>query len=247
MKKYIGYFDYLGFKQFVENNDTSYQTKVMNHIFRDIESALGEGKFIPSPRGVVSDMSESTLQCTNFSDTVVFSTQDDSIESLHSLLRATYRFNWFSIFYNFPVRGAIVHGDIIHVDFRHSSKVGGNYNINSLYGRGMVDAYSKAESQHWAGTVIDQSVVKIINEMGIDEADILLLYAKKYKIPYKSGISVPEEEYAFRLVEGNLNEESFKNFCNNIISNFADHKKDISHPSVAAKIENTINYLSTFK
>jgi hypothetical protein len=44
MKKFIAYFDYLGFKQFIDNNDLEYQRKIVGNNFRDIESALGQGK-----------------------------------------------------------------------------------------------------------------------------------------------------------------------------------------------------------
>lgn len=41
MKKFIAYFDYLGFKQFIDNNDLVYQRKIVGNNFPDIENALG--------------------------------------------------------------------------------------------------------------------------------------------------------------------------------------------------------------
>ena len=46
MNKFIAYFDFLGFKDFILNNDIEYQNQIMNNIFRDIESSLGNGKLI---------------------------------------------------------------------------------------------------------------------------------------------------------------------------------------------------------
>ena len=77
MKKFIAYFDYLGFKQFIENNDLSYQKSTVNMIFRDIESALSGGKTKDAPQGRIFDIAKSNINCINFSDTVVYWTNDD--------------------------------------------------------------------------------------------------------------------------------------------------------------------------
>lgn len=45
MNCFIAYFDYLGYSKFIENNDLDYQKKIIRNNFRDIESALGKGKF----------------------------------------------------------------------------------------------------------------------------------------------------------------------------------------------------------
>lgn len=94
MKKFIAYFDYLGFKQFIENNDLQYQKRIMGNNFRDIESAITQGKSVEAPHGVIADLSNHKVNCINFSDTVVFWTNDDSIQSLSEILEVAYKFNW---------------------------------------------------------------------------------------------------------------------------------------------------------
>lgn len=246
MNKFIAYFDFLGFKDFILNNDIEYQNQIMNNIFRDIESSLGNGKLIKSQKRLISDISESRINCINFSDTIIFWTNDKTIESLKEITEVAYKFNWQAIKLSFPVRGALLYGEIIHADHRQNNVGGGKYNINSVFGRGIVEAHIKAESQDWAGSVIDQSVINYLIENNLEPTSFLSDYAKQYKIPYKTGIPIKNNEFAFRLVKGNLNEEAHKNLKNSIERNFADHKKDISEPSVKIKLENTLEYIKSF-
>lgn len=247
MKKFIGYFDYLGFKDFILNNDLEYQTQIMGNNFRDIESSLGKGKLLESNRGMIADLSASNINCINFSDTVVFWTNDDSENSLKELIEVTYRFNWQAVLYCFPLRGSILYGDIVHVDYRKPNEGGGLYNINSIFGEGIVQAYLKAEEQNWAGTVIDQSVIDFLINHKIDPESYLTEFAKKYRIPYKNKIENSEEQFALRLVVGQINEEAFQNLSRTIKTNFSDHNKNTSNQRVREIVENTLKYLESFK
>jgi hypothetical protein len=168
MKKFIAYFDYLGFKDFIEKNEVEYVNEIMNFNFRDIEYALGGNNTKFVQKRLVTDTHHSPINCLNFSDTVIFWTQDESPKSFKELLEVVYRFNNRCIHLSFPVRGALVYGEIMSVDFRQSNNNGSAYNINSVYGKGLVASYIKAESQNWAGTVIDQSVLDVIYKWGHD-------------------------------------------------------------------------------
>ena len=246
MEKFIAYFDYLGFKDFIENNDTDFQTQIMRNNFRDIEIALGKGETKPARGGVIADLGNSSINCMNFSDTVVFWTNDKSINSLNELLAVAYRFNWHCNGYTFPLRGAVVLGEIVHVDFRQESAKGGIYNINSLYGKGLVNAHLKADSQHWAGTVIDESVVNEIKANGISPAEYLTKFATLYKVPYKVKLENQHDEYVLNLVEGKLNEISFPNVSKHIVENFGYYNKSTDDPRVQEKINNTLEFLKIY-
>ncbi len=246
MSQFIAYFDYLGFKEFIENNDLSYQKKIMGNNFRDIENALGQGKFKPASAGVVADLSRSTINCMNFSDTVVFWTNDDSDESLKAIIDVSHKFNWQATLFFFPARGAVVYGEIVHVDYKETSGAGGSYNLNSLYGKGLVRAYQKAESQNWSGTVLDASFIDELIRRGLDPEDYLKPYAKRFKIPYKNAPILPEE-FAYCLITGDLNDEAFANYSQGIRENFANHNKSVDSSSVQEKLENTIGFLASFK
>lgn len=246
MNKFIAYFDYLGFKKFIENNDLDYQIRIIGNNFRDIENALGQGKVKDAPRGVIADLTNSNINCINFSDTIVFWTNDDSKESLIEILEVAYRFNWNAIDFCFPVRGSLVYGEIVHIDFQQKNSAGGLYNINSVFGKGLVTAHEKADKQHWAGTVIDQSFIELLLNRGYDLDSFLAPYAKKYKVPYKNSSNIPEE-FVLRLVKGEeLNDEALNNFSKGIRDNFAQYNKPVSAQDVQEKLSNTLAFLASF-
>lgn len=246
MKKFIAYFDYLGFKDFIDNNDIDYQKKIMNILFTTIEGALAKDKHIETTYGIVHDFSKSRINCINFSDTVIFWSNDDSFESLEELLIVAHNFNWKSIDYFFPVRGSIVFDEIEYIDFRKLNE-GGLYNINSVFGKGLVNAHLKSENQNWAGTVIDESVVIEILKQGIEPDKYLSSYAIKYKVPYKIEPKNSQEEFVFWITKGIMNEEGFQNRKRDIEENFSAHNKKVDTKSVIEKIGNTIKFLEKFK
>lgn len=51
MKKYVGYFDLMGYKNFIEANDTAETKRRVEHLLRDVESALGQGEYKEAASG----------------------------------------------------------------------------------------------------------------------------------------------------------------------------------------------------
>lgn len=67
---YLAYFDFMGFKEFIQNNDDVVLMRRMGHIFRDIEMCLGKGEYKEARNGMIlADISNSKLNCLNISDT----------------------------------------------------------------------------------------------------------------------------------------------------------------------------------
>ena len=91
---FLAYFDYLGFQDFIERNEADYQKKIVNNIFRDIEGALGQGKVVENEHGYIADLSQVKINCINFSDTVIFWTDEDGVDDLRNLLNVALKFNW---------------------------------------------------------------------------------------------------------------------------------------------------------
>jgi hypothetical protein len=242
--KFITYFDYLGFGDFIRNNDLEYQRKIMGNIFRDIESALAKGKLIDAKHGVIADLSQSRVNCINFSDTVVFWTNDISSESVEELLHITHVFNWQANLYFFPVRGTMTMGELERVEFDQKSGLGGSYNINSVFGKGLVKAHEIAESQKWAGTLLDENVETFINDNLENNEDVLATYTKSFEVPFKAG---DKEMRVFNLIKGELNDIAFNNYKEGIERNFGEHNKGMEHPSVKEKLANTIDFLESYR
>lgn len=242
---YLAYFDLLGFKEFILNNEDESLIRRMGHVFRDIEFSLSLGNSENPMNGLIlADISNSKLNCMNISDTIVFWTNDCNIDALKELIKVSYEFNWKQVNYNFPVRGAIIKGKIRFVNGKSDNRKGGSYSVRCLYGKGIIEAHNKAENQNWAGSVIDNSIIYdlIKNDSNLD---FLLKYAIKYKVPYKT--NEKEEEFVFKLSANLLNSKAFENASQGIIDTFKLDNKSIDNPSVQLKIENTLKFLSIFK
>jgi len=247
MKRYIAYFDYLGYKDFIFNNDSEHLRNRSGHILRDIEMALGQGKY-QDPKGgrVLADLSTSRINCLNISDTVIFWTNDDTVESLDELLIVAYRFNWQEILFNIPVRGVICFDEFEMRSGKQTNTVGAIYSANLIYGKGLVKAHLKGESLNWAGTVIDATVIDLIKDK-VDLKSFLEPYAKLYKVPYKNAVPDQKDEYVLNINKGGLNETAYENTKRNIIGTFSGDNKPIDSPRVQEILKNTIAFLDTYK
>ncbi len=242
MKKFIGYFDFLGYKEFILNNDSKHHLKRSEHILRNIEQALGNDSFIETSGRTVNNISNSKINCLNISDTVVFYTNDDSENDFEEFIKAVYKFTWTNILYNFPLRGAIVIDELFLIEGQFTSNNQGLYRINSVFGKGLVNSHIKAESQDWAGTVICEDVVvkaagfrngmRLINEI-----------AKRYMVPYKSSFPNQHAEYVVKLISEDADKEVAKTICKYVQNIFEADNKPTDHTSVKTKLQNTINFI----
>ena len=204
-----------------------------------MERALSQGKYTPSFH---IDISNSKINCLNFSDTVIFWTNDNSDESIKEILAVSHMFNWQAIDF-FPVRGSIVYGEIFHADYRQPNGGGGIYNVNSVFGNGIVLGHNKSESQNWAGTVVDETLTSELLKRGFNLEEYLSPFAKKYKVPYKEEVDLPEE-FVYWIVK-RLDKASFKIKKERIERSFANHNKKIDNVRVQAMLKNTIKFLAS--
>jgi len=245
MKRYLAYFDFLGFKNFILNNDSDYIKRRIGHILQDIETAIGQGEIDITDYGAVANISKSKLNCLNISDTVIFWTRDDSFESFKELLKVSFDFNWRVTCYHFPIRGAIVYDEIEIISGYHETENGGTYNVNSIYGKGLVNAHIKAENLNLASCVVDSSVIEKIHEFGKTE-EIIGDLAIEYQVPYKNGEIIPPEYLLKFHINKTINQEAFENRAQGIKDAFINDNKGISERSEIL-LENTIDFLSVLR
>lgn len=243
---YLAYFDFLGFKEFIENNEDDVLKRRMENIFRDVEIALGQGKYKEPLNGIVlSDISTSTINCLNISDTVLFWTNQCDLESLKELIKVSYDFNWRQNSFNFPVRGAIIKGKIHLVSGQENNDNNGSYSVQCLYGKGLIKAHNKAESQNWAGTVVDESIISDLIKYD-NGTNFLKQYAIQYQVPYKNSEEL-DKEFVLKLAKNISNDLALKNTKESIIDIFKLDNKTISHASVQMKIENTLKFIDVLR
>jgi len=245
MKKFITYFDFLGFKNFILNNDSDYIKRRIGHILRDIEFAIGQGETTRTNYGVIANINNSKINCLNISDTVIFWTNDDSYDSFNELLKISFDFNYSVTCYNFPVRGAIVFDEIEIISGYQKTENGGIYNVNSVYGKGLVKAHLKAENLNLASCVIDNSVIEKIQEFG-NSKDIIGDFGIEYNVPYKNG-DILNPEFVLKFYIGNsINEEAFTNRANGISGAFKGDNKGMNKRA-EEMLKNTIAFLGILK
>ncbi|MGN7709168.1 hypothetical protein [Chryseobacterium sp. 22543] len=233
MKRFITYFDLLGYRNFLMNNNSELHHRVITQMYTHIDSALNEtGKYKQLPNGnFVNDLTNKTVSFANYSDTIILWTEGDSQEEFNSILNATYECNWRMNGFHFPVRGVLIYDELFDMNYTGTE---GGYHINTFYGKGLIHAHDKAESQQWAGMFLDKSV---FDKVEID--DNILEKCINYTVPFKAHNS---EELAFRLRQG-VNEESFKNSSIHTEENFKRHNKWEDIPTLKEKLYNTIEFL----
>lgn len=242
MKSFITYFDLMGYKSFIEKNDFQYVEKRVLRILHNAEMALAQFKITPTNRGYTPDLAQSSIMCLNFSDTIIFWTKDDSFESFKELLKVSFEFNHLSNCGIFPVRGAMVFGELGYIPFDLNTKNDSSYRVNSLWGNGLVDAHLKAESLDLAGCVINNSVVDQIKKFSEATNEIKKL-AILYDVPCKNQQKVKEPEFMLKFSSSEkLNESAFYNRAKQILEAFKNDNKDFNQRA-GELYQNTIKFL----
>lgn len=238
---YLAYFDFMGFKQFILNNEDEVLIRRMGHIFRDIEICMGQGEFQEPKNGVIlADISKAKINCLNISDTVLFWTNDLSEESLIELIQVANDFNMREISHNFPLRGSVVKGTIKIVSGKDQTEQGGSYSVQCLYGKGLVEAHDLAENQEWAGTIIHDAVYSDLNYYDIGK-ELIKKYIVDYDVPIKDNLT--RKSKVFKIREEISNDEHLKNVLASIENVFALDNKGIDNKSVQNKIKNTKDFV----
>ena len=253
---FIAFFDILGFKELVNRKPAEELKSVMEHLLRDTQSALANGKYTHSPFGtIVPDLSKFGINCLHVSDSIIFWTNEAKVEDFNKIVDVCHAFYSTCIQLGPLLRGCLTFGEIDFYPFKISSCNEENQFINSsLYGKGLVEAYSKADSLEFVGCTIEQTAIDYIKTMIVEKPEGYdvnfvsnLIYDQKicyYKIPSKNGSYYG---HAFTPTIGTYNEVSFRNAAKEIESHFT-HRGEIElSPSVKTKLNNTLDFLSHFR
>lgn len=248
MNRYLAYFDILGYKEFLLKNDHDYLHNRVSHIIRDMEIAVGNGRYVDIGLGRVgADLSENRIHMMIYSDTILFYTPDDSPEMLPEILRVAHAFNWNMNLHNMPIRGCLYHGELTARTGRLDNPAGAIYQVSTMYGKGIVHAHQLAESLSFAGTVIDDSVIGRIQTMDMDPVEVLHPFAKPYNIRSKIEDWNGREMYVCKIIgDDGLNAELYKNTIRDIKGVFSKDKKTVDNPRVQEILQNSLDFLATF-
>ncbi|HNP69016.1 MAG TPA: hypothetical protein PKH16_14005 [Aequorivita sp.] len=246
METYIAFFDILGFKQIVYNNDFKELSRLFDHLLRDSQTAVSGENFIQMDTGgIVPDLTNQKVNCLHVSDSIIFWTNKATEDDFKELVNVCYSFYWRSLQTTFPLRGCLTFGEMELRPITIKSGTG-DFHSYSVIGKGIVDAYLKAESIEYAGCILASKAIeqvddKLINDL-IQEQKICM-----YKVPFKNGINY---EHVFRPIKGNHNDVSFRNTANGIKRLFTSASKmefDKLPECVLTKLNNTIEFANYFR
>jgi hypothetical protein len=176
--RFIGFMDIMGFKDLVareSHEDVKYMLNVMVSLNKSLESVFGKPKVKAEDR----DKLESRIRSTTFSDSIMFISQDDSLDDFIQISFALSIFQEASLQRGAPTKGAISLG-MLTADFDNSI----------FFGQPLIDAYLLQDQLKYYGIVADNKVEEYIidknrqlkpNEPSVDRA------YRKLKTPFKSG------------------------------------------------------------
>ncbi len=246
MKTFLAFFDVLGFKEFIYNNEMEYIQRMFGNLLTDSQSAVSREKYIKSNSGmIIPDLKNQKVNCLHVSDSIIFWTNKDTASDFSDLVEVCYSFYWKSLKTSFPLRGCLIHGEIDFNPFTIENEKNIKYYNYSLFGKGLIEGYIKAESINYAGCYIDESAIQQVEDKQIND----LIYDQKlcyYKIPFKDGTF--SYEHVFRPIFGEHNDVSFRNSAKDIKRLFRTHTKDKAiNESVTLKMNNTIDFLEYFR
>lgn len=247
METFIAFFDVLGFKEIINNNDLNEMKRLFGHLLRESQTALSSEKFIQLNHStIVPDLKNQKVNCLHISDSIVFWTNGQAEEDFNEIVSVCHSFYWRSLQTTFPLRGCLTYGEIDFNPNTIKTIDGINFYNYSLIGKGLVNAYIKAESIEYAGCLLDNLAIERVEDKTIND----LIYDQKicmYKAPFKTG---ERYEHVFRPIKGNHNDVSFRNTANGIKRLFTyASKTDIEKmpESVKRKMNNTIDFVSYFR
>ncbi|MDD4906304.1 MAG: hypothetical protein PHD39_09135 [Methylobacter tundripaludum] len=241
MKGLIGFFDILGYKNFLENNSATESAlevlKIITDIPKEIKLISQEVvKTTPNAKDL-----DDRLKHLVFSDTIVFTldypenVDAEWIDGARNFMAAASATLTAKMFKNgLPVRGVIHEGDFIIKDM-------------CFAGKGIVEAYQLCEALNFSGLVYSPSLGNKI--LGTEEGknfnnDYWTTFT--YLTPMKDGNEIKLLNSNWVYILKGLEENGFLEFQKDIegfvLKTFWAHNKDCSN-SVDIKIKNTVKII----
>jgi len=182
--RFIAFFDIMGFKDMVfRNPHYAVLSKLMNltemsKIIEDIHSEDDSGDSSGSgSAGEFFYYNKSLVLSTSFSDTIIFVSKDDSLESAGAILESSVIFILSALTNKIPipVKGALAFGELT---------VPKNRSI--IFGQPLIDAYELQDQLNMYGAILHSSFEKCLYDKKYFNDFNNMAYFK-YKVPLKSG------------------------------------------------------------
>lgn len=248
--KYIAFLDILGFSEIVNNSSQEEMAHIMSILVRDIQMGLtsedvGKTKTKLYSYGFAPDLAEVTTNSILLSDTLVFWSNDDSVESFYALVKLVYvLMNTEAYYFHIALRGAITFGELGFLGGQLDLPLA-ELNLSSVYGKAIVEAYQYEKNQEWMGCLVTRKAIDSFMSQEPNEvlrADIFTKYIIEYDVPFKAPSGIIREKN--HVIKWARTWEADR-FAEDIRKCFTQHQKldEIpSNSSVQAKFNNTIEF-----
>ena len=239
-KCFVGYLDILGFKKVVLKSDNPDTLLIdLKRLFSHIEISCGLGKF--------NDVESPPVQFTRMSDSVLFYTQDNSIEKFKYISNIIAGFIRNTIESGpFLYRGALSHGDFYFDPI-----------LNLYLGPAMIDAIEWEKKQNWFGVMLTPDCSDFVKKNHYDslETQIRVDRGMDYELLKFSGPLLVE--YDIPLKEGLRSKKSLcLNWTVAAKTNFialelgdvlASVESESERKLLEEKVDNTLQFLKYCK
>jgi len=186
-KCFVCYLDVLGFKELVESHPAKDLHIMLDHLRSDIKILC----------------QKSSVQWLFISDSLLLFTPDEPKENFDRLSSIIAAIIPMAFSNNFPIRGAISHGD-----FYFDNESG------FFFGPAYLDAEKYERKQEWAGVILTPNCTNFVMSHNYNSGAKLLV---EYNVPMKDGVLVKDDKCEMSC-------KNEKMFCINWTENYSIDK-----------------------
>ncbi|MCA1202394.1 hypothetical protein [Priestia flexa] len=146
-QRYVVFIDILGFKNIINQfeNPEDLGRELLFNFNASLHAALNNSSIIIDlTKDTLPKVENSEISFWQFSDSIILYSKDDNVKSLEEFIRVLNMFFASSILRGFPLRGALVKGELFT-------------NPPIIVGKGLVNAAMNEAKQAWSGLIVDSS------------------------------------------------------------------------------------------
>jgi len=166
-KRFVLFFDIMGFKDMVARNSHGFVEKKLKTLTEHLERIPKEIKF-PNIK-----IERNQTKPISFSDSILIFSRGNQKRDIDKILMDAHRIQLISLRNQIPIKGAISYGDIT-VDFEKSI----------FFGQPIIDAFLLHEELQILSVVIDHNATKRINDFKTDPRTGYNLYTGEVPMRY---------------------------------------------------------------
>ena len=237
---YVCFLDILGFKDLVNNNTPKNLTKIYQHL---LQNTVDKSVKIWTENGMRDFGVESEIYSVVVSDSIILWTEDIGITSFIKMIMTVQGLLFQTMYYGIPLRGGLSVGSLTVLN---------SENNTTVFGKGLVSAYTLESQQDWSGCVIDDECIngfKIITKgrskkgekkLKIDDIHVLL----QYPAPMKSGKIITRWVFDWTKIMTPTDEGFEGKYIQpeGVVNAFEWHKKNSDNWRVQSLIRNTLDF-----